>query len=308
MALFRLIRFPNLLIVVLTQYLLEYKVVLPLFRAKDFSPALDDFYFFLLVLSTVFIAAGGYIINDIEDLEIDKINKPDRQIIGNSLSLSQAWLFYISLFISGLAISFYLAWHIQNIPLVLIYPAAWALLWMYSKWLKKMPFIGNIVVGIFCAFVAGIIWFAERETFFNLDTDTLSGRIIQVLFTSIFSVYMLVAFFSTIYREIIKDMEDILGDKANECRTIPIVLGMKKSKIIAFLFGLFFFIISTFWIFFFSDTESYFALLFLILFLFCPLLYSFYLLYKATSKKDFYLLSQLAKWLMLVGILLLFFI
>ena len=74
---FRLIRFSNLIIVALTQYLLQYYILLPELKKVNLTPLLPDFEFFLLVFSTILIAAGGYIINDIEDVEIDKLNKPE---------------------------------------------------------------------------------------------------------------------------------------------------------------------------------------------------------------------------------------
>jgi len=221
----RLIRFPNLLIVILTQYLLEYLVLRPAIQDSSNSPLLDHFHFALLVFSTVIIAAGGYIINDIYDYKIDLINKPDQLIINKKISSKNAWIIYWSISIFGFLISLYLAFYVKNLPLVLIYPIAILLLFLYSKSLKKSVLVGNLIVALFCAFVPGIVLFAERETLmpsseykeYCLTSELISNPAIQSFF-----FYILFAFISTLYREVIKDIEDVEGDKKNGCKTLPV--------------------------------------------------------------------------------------
>lgn len=303
----RLIRFPNLLIVAFTQYLLEFLVLIPAFTTSDITPILDYPRFLLLVISTMLIAAGGYVINDIEDVEIDKINKPEKQIVSATISLRAAWIYYFALFAVGFFISLYLAVYIDNLPLLGIYPSAWLLLYLYSKYFKKMPLIGNIVVGIFCALVAGIVWFAERAAYFNLgEVDEYA----QFKVYGVFLAYLFFAFFSTLYREIIKDIEDAEGDAEQDCKTLPIVAGVGAAKLITALVGLIFLTgvgCLAFYIWSVSsDTGRVLKLLFILIFLVSPTLYSLYLLKQGQEKKDYKRLSQLAKFLMLSGIFLLF--
>ena len=82
----KLIRAKNLVIVAITQYLLQYLVVYPYHAESSTQPVLDLLHFSLLVLVTVLVAAGGYIINDLKDIEIDKINKPNERAIENGIS------------------------------------------------------------------------------------------------------------------------------------------------------------------------------------------------------------------------------
>ena len=307
----RLIRPLNLVIVAFTQYLLEFLILVPVFEMNGIAPILDMPRFLLLVTSTVLIAAGGYVINDIEDVEIDRINKPEKQIVSQSLSVRSAWIYYFSLFIIGFIISLYLAIYINNLPLLGIYPAAWILLALYSKYFKKMPLIGNLTVAFFCAFVAGIVWFAERDAYFSL-ANTASQEKIEGFekLTIVFGIYMFFAFITTLYRELIKDMEDYQGDAENGCRTLPIVLGMKMTKAFTFLIGIIFLVGLYFLSNYFMETKEYFtnSLIFIGLAMFFPLLYSLYLIFNSKEKKDFKLNSRLAKVMMLSGILLLFFL
>ncbi len=302
-----LLRPLNLFIVALTQFLLEFLILIPNLEKAGVAPVLDMPRFLLLVLSTVLIAAGGYVINDIEDVEIDRINKPEKQIVGRLITVRRAWIYYVSLFAVGLVISLYLALYIDNLPLLAIYPAAWLLLYLYSRYFKKMPLIGNLTVAFFCAFVAGIVWFAEREAYFNLQEK--SPEVFWDL-TVIFGIYMFFAFVSTLYREIIKDLEDYRGDKENGCRTLPVVLGLTKAKTATTVVGTVFLggILSLAMYFLQSDRYSLSALIFIGLCMFLPLIYSLVLTFTSREKKDYKRNSRIAKVLMLAGILLLFFL
>ena len=304
----RLIRFSNLVIVALTQYLLQYHILIPELRNIHVAPFLPDFPFFLLVLSTVLIAAGGYIVNDIEDVEIDKLNKAEKkQIVGRIYPLSIAWKMYIFSIVVGFIISIYLAFYIDNIIQILIYPAAVGMLYAYSKWWKKQPLIGNLVISFFCAFVAWVVFYAEilnvnsEKLHQSLSTSkaVLTGSGYDFV-TLIFSGYAIFAFISTLFREIIKDIEDAEGDKVENCRTLPIVIGIKNSQGVAFLIGLVFLGM----VFYYSYILRV-GVLQVILLNFAislPLMYALFLLLKADKKEDFSFLSKFAKFIMLSGV------
>jgi 4-hydroxybenzoate polyprenyltransferase len=297
----RLIRYPNLIIVALTQYLLQYLILKPALSKIGIQPYLPDFQFFILVLSTVFIAAGGYIINDIVDLEIDKFNKPlKKQIVWRVYPLSMSWGFYAFFSIMGFIISLYLAFYIHDFVQLVIYPAAVGLLWAYSKWLKRLPLIGNLVVAFFCAFVAFVVFYAQslyKPTSIDFETGYLD---FQSETAFIFVVYSILAFISTLFREIIKDIEDAEGDKAGNCRTLPIVLGLQKCKWVAGAVGVFFLFVVIYF-----SLILWGGLLQKILLnatISIPIIYALFLLKKAETKEAFSFLSKLAKLIMLCGL------
>ena len=309
----RLVRFPNLIIVVLTQYLLQYAILLPQLARFEQSAMLPNFEFFLLVCSTVLIAAGGYVVNDIEDMDIDRLNKPlKKQIVGRTIPLSIAWKIYWFLTILGFFISLYLAFYVHDLVQLLIYPAAVALLFAYSKWLKRLPLIGNLVVAFFCAFVAWVVFYAQKLHEPTLEEIQKGWRAAESYLLFVFGGYAVSAFLSTLFREIIKDIEDAEGDRTGDCLTLPIVIGVKKTKVIAFAVGVvlleavgFFSLIllkndiQLFWN---MGQNAVFKIAALNIIVSLPTLYTLFLLLKAKEKRDFARLSLLAKIIMLSGL------
>ncbi len=307
-------RFPNLIIVALTQYLLQYGILVPFYNkyylnAPNFNSgngiiALPPPQFVFLVLSTVCIAAAGYVINDIEDVEIDKINKSEqKQIVGRKISVRSAWILYFFITIAGLFISIYLAYYVRDFFQLIIYPIAVALLYTYSRWLKKMPLIGNLVVSFFCAFVAWVVLYAQSLNTAQLSVGKSSDQEYTfadfLFFYVTFFGYAVFAFLSTLFREIIKDMEDVAGDKVNDCKTLPIVLGMKRTKVIAFYVAILL-LIAVYFFGQFVGTGFKFYLIQLLVS--APILFSLYRLYFAYEKKNYAFLSQFAKLIMLSGL------
>ena len=265
-SLLKLTRFGNLIIIGFAQY----------FTAACLIGVytLNDIRLFLLTCSTVLIAAAGYIINDYYDVKIDYINKPDRVIIGRTITRRYAILFHVVLSVTGIFIGLFLHWKISLIN-------AFCVLWFYSNNLKRLPFVGNFTVAVLTG---------------------LSILLIAVLYrvnNPLIGIYASFAFFMTLIREIIKDMEDLKGDNTFGCKTLPIVLGIRKTKSVIYL------ILSVFIVVVLVLNYFYKALPFdyYILFLFVPLLVLLYHLVRADMKKDFSLLSTFCKAIMLLGIL-----
>jgi 4-hydroxybenzoate polyprenyltransferase len=303
-ALLSLIRFPNLVIVAVTQGLLYYRVLLPPLKAAGIERTLDNHAFTVFVLITMLITAGGYIINDLLDQSIDVINKPQKTIVDREIDASTAYWLYFSLNLLGYIMALYLAFIIGYIPWLFIYPAAVAGLYFYSHALKRMPLWGNLLVAFYCAAVAAILLLAERESFQLLfDQSPAAARRISALFLW----YIAFAFLSTLYRELIKDLEDEPGDRRQGLRTAPIAWGQKRAKFIALSIGLILLLFIAIWLIaFFTDFPA--ALwLFLGAGVTLPLLYTLFQLRKACSSSQFHQLSQVTKWIMLAGILLLLF-
>lgn len=298
---FRLIRWKNLLMIAVLQYFLQYFFLIPKLEEHRLTPVLDNFHFALLVLSTVIIAAGGYIINDIYDYNIDRINKPDRQTLGKHLSLRKAMRFYLFVLVIGLFLAIYLAWYVDNLFLAGLYIVAVMSLWLYSKVLKRTALGGNIFVGLFCAFTAIIVAFAERETIFNvLEGDWYDFKDLAFQF----GIFSLFAFFSTLFREIIKDIEDIEGDRLNNCHTLPIAYGIPFAKNVATAVNTVLFLILIYLAGVFLTEGLYMRLVYLSIFIILPVLANEFLLRRAKTKKQYHFLSQFSKYIMFSGIFL----
>jgi 4-hydroxybenzoate polyprenyltransferase len=267
-SLLKLTRFGNLVIIGITQYFTAAFLV--------HRSTLDDARLFLLSVSTVLIAAAGYIINDYYDVKIDYINKPERVVIGKNIPRRYAILFHVVLSGIGIAIGLLLSWRLAALNVLSAF-----LLWLYSNNLKRLPFIGNFSV----AFLTGLsVWI--------VDLLYRHGSALIVIYASF-------AFFMTLVREIIKDMEDLKGDNTFGCRTLPIVWGLRRTKFVIY-FVLVVFALSVILI---NQFYKALPLKYFLIFLFIPLLILLYRLIRADTTRDFAALSTFCKIIMLLGIL-----
>lgn len=267
-SLLKLTRFGNLLIIALAQYFAAACLV--------GTHTLDDFRLFLLSCSTVLIAAAGYIINDYYDVKIDYINKPDRVVIGKTITRRYAILFHVVLSVVGIALGILLNWRIAAINAFSVF-----LLWLYSNYLKRLPFVGNFTVAILTGLAIVLI-----DVLYRINNPMIV-------------IYGCFAFFMTLIREIIKDMEDLKGDNSFGCRTLPIVLGLRRTKFIIYaILAIFTVLVLVLNYFYQALPFGYYTL-----FLFVPLVILFYRLVKADMKRDFGFLSAFCKAIMLLGIL-----
>jgi 4-hydroxybenzoate polyprenyltransferase len=267
-SLLRLTRVGNLFIIAFAQY----------FTAACLIglSTITDVKLFLLVTSTVMIAAAGYIINDYYDVKIDYINKPERVVIGKAIPRRYAILFHVMLSAGGILAGTFAHWKIGLINLMSVF-----LLWFYSNSLKRIAFVGNFTV----AFLTGLS---------ILLVDFLYRAVNPLIF-----IYAIFAFFMTLIREIIKDMEDLKGDNTFGCKTLPIVLGLRKTKYIIYvILGIFTIIVIVL-----NQLYSALPFQYYLLFLFVPLTLLLVWLARADMKKDFSLLSSICKAIMLLGIL-----
>ncbi len=305
MALLKLIRFPNLVIVALTQYLLYLQVILPAFRQAGIEAALDLSHFSLLVLDTVLITAGGYVINDLIDLPMDLINRRDQVIIKKHFSEQSAYWLYFLFSLTGFGLALYLAFYVDNLKLLWIYPAAVVGLYAYSAYLKKRLLVGNLLVAAYCAGVAGIVWFAERE---GLNELQQSAPGLAADMRRLFGWYLFFAFVSTMFREVVKDMEDAEGDRRANCRTVPIIWGLKGARWVALAFALLLLAGLTGLCYQYFFTMSAWSIIFLLLAIGLPVVLALIWLQRARRRRDYSRLSRLGKVIMLSGVLLLLFL
>ena len=295
-----MLRLPNLIIVGLTQYLLFFCLLDPLYHESGVNKALTSLQFFLLVLATLLVTLGGYIINDIFDLEIDKINKPEKVWIDKKFSRKQGIGFYWLINATGFLISIFVAHQIGYLHLCLLFPLAAGLLALYSYRLKHVPLTGNIVVSLFCALVAMIVLYAEWDSFLSAAAIEHSfGHTVHNLFFS-FAVF---AFVTTLAREIVKDVEDLEGDKMKGSKTFPSVYGINRAKnVIQFLMIVLFGLVGLFiwW----NVVYLEWALVgYAVLLIFIPVIFVNLKVFKASETSHYKYLSKLIKILMVLGLL-----
>jgi 4-hydroxybenzoate polyprenyltransferase len=190
-----------------------------------FKSLTEQIDFFLLVFSTVLIAAGGNIINDYFDVKADRINKPNKVIIGKFVKPRLAIILHWILNFIAFSIALYLSWKQHSFWYLFIHLFSINALWIYSTQLKRRFLIGNVVIAALTGLVPVLsaLYFINsahiQVTKIDLETTTL-----QVIFLASFAVIL------NFIREIIKDMQDVQGDLLLRATTIPIKIGPAKSK------------------------------------------------------------------------------
>lgn len=233
---FRLIRVGNLTFLAILLYVIEKWVATPLLAIAHFGEIMPTWRLILLILSIIFIAAGGYVINDYFDVKIDKINRPDDLIVTRHISRDGAMRLFLVLSIVGVLLGMVVAWWGRSWTLGMILIVIPGLLWFYSASYKRQLLVGNIVVSFVSALVPLLVAIANADYLRHLYGEALQYTpIVGQLYVWI-SGFALFAFLITLTREIVKDMQDIEGDREMECRTVPIVWGEKTTKIIVTIF------------------------------------------------------------------------
>lgn len=204
--------------------------------------AVSEFNFWLLVVSTILIAAAGNIINDYFDVRADRVNRPESVIIGRHVKRRWAivshWCFNIMAFCTAL----YLGWYYQSFIFLIVHFTSITFLWWYSVSLKKKPVVGNLLV----AFLTVLVIFLTQQ-FVVLDSlidnramADVNDRVFDIPSVYIVWIFMGMAFVQNLAREIIKDAEDVKGDLVIGARTIPMILGEKlTTKLIGALLLIF---------------------------------------------------------------------
>jgi 4-hydroxybenzoate polyprenyltransferase len=291
----KLIRYQNLLLLAFMQLIFRYGFL----KLQDIPLALNHFQYGLLVLSTVLIAAAGYVINDILDQETDYDNRPNSIIVGKTISEKAAYNFYFILNITGVGIGFYLSNVIQRPSFTGAFIIISATLYMYATSLKQMLLIGNIIVALLLSFSVLIIGL------FDLLPATYDGNRAEmgILFSMLID-YAVFAFIINLIREIVKDMEDVEGDYNQGMSTLPIALGVIKTSRVVFGLANF----STLILFWYINTylmgnALYFAVIYGFIFVVAPMIFFMIKIWNAKSKEEFHLLSTILKWVIFFGIL-----
>ena len=290
-----LIRYKNLLMLAFMQLVFRYGFL----KLQKIDLALAHWQYALLVLSTVLIAGAGYVINDIFDQETDLENKPNKVIVGKSISETKAYNIYAFLNVTGVVIGFYLANVIMRPNFAAIFVFIAATLYIYASSLKQMLLIGNIVVALLLASSVVIIGIFDIFPATDYSNQKAMGSLFSILLD-----YAIFAFMINLIREIVKDLEDFEGDYKQGMQTLAVVLGVQKTT--KFLFVLNFAPIIA--LLFYANNylipnHLVVAAIYILLFVLGPLIYFSIKIWSATSKSDFTLLSTILKWILFFGIL-----
>lgn len=299
-AYLKIIRPVNLLMVFFTMYLFRWSMVVASpYKIFYVHPVLSEWQFLVLVLATMVIAAGGYVINDIYDVDIDAVNKPEKQVVGKLLTEQQAYSFYKVLCGIGVVLTLVFAFSTMNFRLSAIPVIIMVVLNFYAHSFKRQLLTGNLVVAVLSAFTIFLI--ALFESGVKGDT-TANERYVRSGIAIAGIVYGAFAFLTTMLREIVKDMEDVNGDRQYDCRTIPIVWGMKAAKITAFVMALFILALMLSFVFFFPSVNIEKVHLFILILLVLPLALIMGLILYAHTVSHYRLLSIFIKVFMCIGI------
>ena len=231
----KLIRLPNVLIVVLTMYLMRWSIVIPILDLMGFDPAMPEWSFALLVFSTAVITAAGNVINDFHDVKADRVNHPERVVIDRYVSRRQAILSHIVLNFVGVVLGVFISLYHWIPWLSLVFISVPILLWLYSLSFKHQPFVGNLIVSVLAATVPLLVILFEYPLLIESNsgivyTDPSIFRPL-IYWIGMFSVF---AFLTNLIRELVKDGEDVEGDIEIGSNTLAIVLGLKRLKYLVF--------------------------------------------------------------------------
>ncbi len=305
LAFLRLIRWPNLVFIILTQVLFYTSIINGLtLKSADGEPVISLLYFCLVCIASVLIAGAGYIINDYFDINIDRINKPGKMVVDQIITRRWAILLHFLLSLLGLLVTAYLAWKLGSILLFLFNTACVALLWFYSTTLKKEILVGNIAISLLTAWVIGVLYLV-LTSFHKPGLVSKAELLIIYKFASLYAGF---AFMISVIREVVKDIEDVEGDMKNGCRTMPIVWGIPVAKVftavwlivIVGLLGVLQFYV---WYLGWRLFSIYCAI-----FIMIPLIWVGIKLYHAQNSKEYHRISTVTKMIMFTGIMSMIFI
>ena len=290
-AFLRLIRWPNLAFIAATQVLFYFCIYKPIFQFDNNRT------FIWIVIASVVIAAAGYIINDYFDLNIDQINKPQKNVFAKIIHRRWAIVWHLVLSAAGIVATIIAVSNKWYLVLANIFCVI--LLWFYSTSFKRQLLVGNLVIAVLTAWTVLILFFAftePRHALIGTNPDTIKFFRISFLYAGF-------AFIISLIREAIKDMEDMEGDARYGCRTLPIVAGIRATKIyvviwavvlVASLILFQLYVLQFLW---------WYEILYGTAFVILPLVYLVLKLAKAKQSAEFAFLSRLSKLIMFTGIL-----
>lgn len=228
----RLTRPNNLLFLIILVGVMEKWVAEPILAKYQLGPQLLWWQLLLLIAAVVLIAAGGYVINDYFDVKIDAINRPDKLIITRDVTKAEAMVLFRVLTGAGILAGVSLAFVLKSWLLGSIFVVVPGVLWFYSSSYKRMFIVGNLVIALLSGLTPMLVAFANAAVLAlnygpeHFGTIYVSNE--MLIWTGGFGLF---AFLCTWIREVVKDMQDVEGDRELECHTFPVKFGDLASKV-----------------------------------------------------------------------------
>ena len=306
-AFFKLIRWPNILIIWITMGLTFFGIINPVLSLRPFEAGMNLTEFLLLLAAVTFIAVAGYLLNDIYDMDADAVNKPGKNVVGRKFSVYTVrilyWIFNILGVVSGIIFSWMLGW--VNYSLIFILSAG--LLWFYSRRYQCQPLIGNLVVAFLSALTIILVWLFDFFILMNRSDIMISVHQFLPQVNALILLFTAFAFMTTLIRELVKDMQDFAGDDRFGCRTLAVAAGVDKAKRITMFLLVATVLLALYSQWYFSQTG--FIYLFYFFLLIDLLIFGvIFRLARAGDAEDFKRVSFLIKILMLAGIFSMIFV
>jgi 4-hydroxybenzoate polyprenyltransferase len=314
---FKILRIPNLIIIAASMFLMKYAILSVFVNASDLSFQLEPKFFFLLVLSVVFIAAGGYLINDYFDLDIDTANKPNEVIVGKEISANTVMTIYALFNLFGIVLAYFVAAKVGVTQLAFVHVITVGLLWFYSSEFKKMLLIGNVIVAMLSAVVFFIPAMFEipllikqfKKVVVENEELFLMYKQIPLAIEANFkfmwywsAAFAAFAFLVSLAREIIKDCQDLEGDERFGATTLPAKFGLSVSNKVVIFILIVIISLLAFAQYNIFNAKDYYSFAYISICFQVPLFILIYKTFSAYTSKNYKFISRGLKILMVLGL------
>lgn len=302
----RLVRWSNLLFLAALIWVMEKWVAVPILNQLAFGEQLPWYLLLLIGTAIVLIAAGGYVVNDYFDVKIDRINRPDRVVVTRTVSKPAAMRLSICLSLVGALCGIGAAWLLRSMTLGSIFVLVPGLLWFYSSSYKRLLIVGNVTVALLAGLTPLVVAMANVAQLKLLYASILPYTPLEHDFYAWLGGFALFAFLLTWIREVVKDLQDQMGDRELECHTLPIVWGETWTKV--FVTGLWTVtIVLVVWLWWtvlpFDRGWQSLSTRYIVLGVLVPMLCALWLLWSAKIPSDYKTCQQVVKFTMLLGML-----
>lgn len=229
---YKIIRPINVIFTALIQVLIYWCVIMPTLAVYGIESTTPSWIIWCAIVGTALICAGGYVINDYFDIKIDRINRPERMIVTNTMSKTEAMRLYQILSGLGIVCGLIPSIFLRNTTLGMIFVIVPGMLWFYSSTYKRQLIVGNLVIALAAGLVPMIPMFIEVASLKNQYGEILYHTQVLKLLYSWGCGFAIFSFLFTFIREAIKDLQDEPGDREYECHTMAVVWGETITRTI----------------------------------------------------------------------------